>query len=157
MNFVGFKNTRALVVALFSILFVSLISSPAAAQGLTGQISGTVTDASGSTVSNTNVNLTNRQSGQTRSTKTNNEGHYVFTELLPGTFSMTVDAPGFKSFEQQEVVVTATERVTVPVALQIGSINETISVSEQVAQIQTESAERSGLITSRQMQEIPLK
>jgi len=61
------------------------------------------------------VNLTNRQSGQTRSTKTNNEGHYVFTELLPGTFSMTVDAPGFKRFEQQEVVVTATERVTVPV------------------------------------------
>ena len=157
MSFVGFKNTRALVVALFSVVYLSLISSPAAAQGLTGQISGSVTDSSGSTVSNANVNLTNRQSGQTRSTKTNNEGHYVFTELLPGTFSMTVDAPGFKRFEQQEVVVTATERVTVPVSLQIGSINETISVSEQVAQIQTESAERSGLITSRQMQEIPLK
>jgi hypothetical protein len=108
-------------------------------------------------VVNATLTLTNRESRQSRTTQTNNEGRYVFSELLPGRFSMTVDAQGFKRYEQQEITVTATERVTVPVQLQVGSINETVSVTGEVAQVQTESAERSGLITSRQMQELPLK
>jgi len=127
------------------------------AQGLTGQISGSVLDATGAAVANANVQITNTQTQQSRSTRTNNEGHFVFAELLPGSFNVTVDAPGFKKFQQTGVVVTATERVTLPISLQVGDVSETVSVTGEVTAVQTESAERSGLITSREMQEIPLK
>ncbi|MDQ2900866.1 MAG: carboxypeptidase regulatory-like domain-containing protein, partial [Acidobacteriota bacterium] len=127
-------------------------------QGLTGQLSGSVTDPSGAAVANADVQITNSQTAQTRAAKSDNQGHFVFTELLPGTFTLAVSAPGFKKYEQREISVTATERVTLPpLSMQVGALNETVSVTGEAAAVQTESAERSGLISSRQMQELPLK
>jgi len=132
--------------------------SDLSAQGLTGQLSGSVTDASGGSIANANVQIVNSQTNQTRSAKTDNDGRFVFTEILPGTYSLTVDNSGFKKYEQTGISITATERVTLPaIALQVGAITETVSVHEVTASVQTESSERSGLITSREMQEIPLK
>jgi len=78
--------------------------------------------------------------------------------LLPGDFSLTIDIPGFKKFQQTGVRASATERVVLPtIVLEVGTVSETVAVTGQVAAVQTESAERAGLITSREMQEIPLK
>jgi hypothetical protein len=127
-------------------------------QGLTGRLSGSVTDPSGSAIPNANVVITNSATKQSRSAKADPQGRFVFNELLPGTFVLTIDAPGFKKYERQEVIITAAERVSLPaIALQVGEVSETISVTGETAAVQTESAERSGLITSRQMQELPLK
>jgi hypothetical protein len=127
-------------------------------QGLTGQLSGSITDSSGSAVGSATVQITNTQTAQKRSTKTDEQGRFAFTELLPGTFAVSIDAPGFKHYEQKQVNVSATERVTLPaIALQIGDVSETVTVSGEIAAVQTGSSERSGLITSRQMQELPLK
>jgi Carboxypeptidase regulatory-like domain len=127
-------------------------------QGLTGQLSGSVTDPSGGAVANSAVQLTNTQTSQTRSSNTDNDGRFVFTELLPGTYSISIQNPGFKKYEQTGISVTATERVTLPaISLQLGAVSETISVTGQTAAVQTESSERAGLITSREMQEISLK
>src|SRR3954470_20793818 len=124
-------------------------------QGLTGQISGSVTDPSGGAVANSAVQLTNMQTSQTRSANTDTDGRFVFTELLPGNYSLSIQNPGFKKYEQTGINVTATERVTLPaIALQLGAVSETVSVTGQVAAVQTESSERAGLITSREMQEI---
>ncbi|HEX4169671.1 MAG TPA: carboxypeptidase-like regulatory domain-containing protein [Bryobacteraceae bacterium] len=128
------------------------------AQGLTGQVSGTLTDPTGAPVASANLSLKNIQTGESRSTKSDTDGHFVFPELLPGNFSLMVDAAGFKKFEQSPISVSATERVTLPtVTLQVGQVNETVSVSGEAAGIQTESAERSGLISNREMRELPLK
>src|SRR4051794_23738531 len=83
-------------------------------QGLTGQLSGSVTDPSGGAVANSAVQLTNTQTSQTRSTNTDNDGRFVFTELLPGIYSVNIQNPGFKKYEQTGISVTATERVTLP-------------------------------------------
>src|SRR5690242_12090698 len=80
-------------------------------QGLTGQISGVVTDPTGAAVPSAVVQIINSQTGQVRSTKVNEDGHFVFTELLPGTFTLTIDAAGFKKFEQKDIPVAANERV----------------------------------------------
>jgi len=131
---------------------------PLHGQGLTGQISGTVSDSSGAAIARAEVGLANRLTGQVRSTRTSDDGHFVFAELLPGTFSLTITADGFKKFEQKDVVLSATERLTLPpIALEVGQLTETVSVTAETARVQTESAERSGLISSREMQELPLK
>ena len=153
-------NRQSSIVAATLLALLVLLSTSAAlnAQGLTGQISGEITDPSQSSMVGADVQIVNRENAQTRVTKTDSRGHFVFTELLPGTFKLTVSAPGFKKHEQQEIVVTATERVTLPrIAMQLGSITDTVSVTAESAVVQTESAERSGLISARQMKELPLK
>lgn len=145
--------TAALVALLAGCWSGSLFS-----QGLTGQLSGSITDSSGSAIGSATIQITNTQTAQKRSTKTDAQGRFAFTELLPGTFSVSIDAPGFKHYEQSQVNVSATERVTLPkIALEIGALSETVTVSGETAAVQTGSSERSGLITSRQMQELPLK
>ncbi len=144
--------------ALCSIACLLALGGSLLGQGLTGQISGTVTDPSGGAVANSAVQLTSIQTSQTRSTNTDNDGRFVFPELLPGNYSITIQNAGFKKYEQTGISVTATERVTLPaISLQLGAVSETVSVTGQTAAVQTESSERAGLITSREMQEISLK
>jgi hypothetical protein len=127
-------------------------------QGLTGQLSGDLVDPSGASVAGANIQVSNLETGQNRSTKSDNQGHFVFTELLPGNFNLEVDAPGFKRVEQKGINVSSTERVTLPrITMQVGALTDTVSVTGESVVVQTESAERSGLINSRQMQELPLK
>jgi Carboxypeptidase regulatory-like domain len=141
-------------------LFLALVCCclSANAQGLTGQISGTITDANGAVVANAALKVTNLQIGQTRLTTSSAEGRFVIPELLPGTYTLTIEASGFKKFEQPDVVVSAAERVTLPaISLQVGGVGETVIVTGEQAAVQTESAERAGVITTRQYQELPLK
>src|SRR5438067_13513699 len=77
-------------------------------QGLTGQISGSVTDPSGGAVANSAVQLTNMQTSQTRSAYTDTDGRFVFTELLPGNYSINIQNSGFKKYEQTGINVTST-------------------------------------------------
>lgn len=148
---------RILTAILVLIASLGLTTLPTFPQGLTGQVSGTVLDQSGGAVPGVSLTLTSKSTGQIRTTRTNSDGYFVIPELLPGIYSLSAEAAGFKKYEQQEVAVTATERVTLSIALQVGAVTETISVTGQVVQVQTESAERSGLITAREMQELPLK
>jgi len=135
-----------------------LSQETARGQGLTGQLSGGVTDPSGGSVANADVVVTNSQTAQSRAVKSDNQGHFVIPELLPGTFTLSITASGFKKYEQQEIMISATERVTLPpIVMQVGAVSDTVSVTGEAAVVQTESAERSGLINTRQMQELPLK
>ena len=149
---------RHLVTATLFALSLWVCSGAVLAQGLTGQISGSVTDSSGAVVSNATLQLTNAQTGQTRSTTTSSEGRFVFPELLPGTFTLVIEATGFKKLEQANLVVSAAERVSLPaLALQVGAVGETVTVTAEQSAVKTESAERSGVINTRQFQELPLK
>src|SRR5438552_12105630 len=127
-------------------------------QGLTGSISGTVVDASGSAIPGAEIALVNVATSQTRQTISQSDGAFVFTQLLPGTFRLSVTASGFRKYEQTDVVLTATERVVLGrVPLEIGELAQTIEVQARTARLQTESAERSGLISTYQTENIPLK
>jgi hypothetical protein len=127
-------------------------------QGLTGSITGTVTDPTGSAIPDADLMLVNTGTNQTRQAKSGPNGDFVFTQLLPGTFRLTVTGKGFKKYEQTDIILTATERVVVPrIELQIGEITQTIEVQAETARIQTQSAERAGLISTDQTQNVPLK
>ncbi len=127
-------------------------------QGLTGQISGSIQDSTGSRVPGATVTATNTATGQVREAISDNDGDFVFTQLLPGTFQVSVNKEGFKRYEQRDIVVTATERVVLrSVVLDVGALTETVSVTAEAARLQTQSSERSGLINTRQVQELGLK
>jgi hypothetical protein len=128
------------------------------AQGLTGQISGSVVDSSRSVLPGANVTVQNQNTQVKREVVSDDNGQFVVTELLAGTYSVTVSLAGFKTVQQTDVVLSANERLALrPVVLEVGQLQETIAVMAEVARVQTRSAERSGLITQEQLEEVTLK
>jgi len=145
------------LLAFLPLLFLSIcFPFRLAGQGLTGQISGTVLDPSGSAAVGATVELTNAETSQGRNEKTDETGGFVFVELLPGRYQLKVVASGFKQYEQMEIVLTANERAVLrPISLQLGSLTESVSVSAEAAHVETQSGEHSGLLTSTQLTSSP--
>jgi hypothetical protein len=139
------------------LLFASL-AWRATAQSLTGQISGTVADPSNAGVPNATIELQNTDTAQVRQTVTDDTGSFLIAQLLPGTYNLKVSASGFTTFEQTGLVLTATERLTLrTITLRIGETRQTTTVQADAVRLQLQSSERSGLITAKQLQEVPLK
>jgi len=151
-------RTRFTRVALA--LAIALLNLPGLlqAQGLTGQITGTVTDTTGAVLPGATVTIKNAGTGFTRETPTDRDGVFLIPDLLAGTYDITVSLPGFKAFEQKGVVLGATERVAVrTIALEVGGLEETISVQSSDVQVQTANGARTGLITRDTMEDIATK
>src|SRR6185436_753552 len=128
------------------------------AQGLTGQISGTVMDSSGGVLPGVLVTIKNAGSGLTRETVTAADGAFLFPDLLAGTFDLTVTMQGFKTYEQKGIVLASTDRIRLrAIALDVGGVAETISVQADAVQVQTTNGARSGLITRDNIEDIALK
>jgi hypothetical protein len=142
----------------FGLLLLYSFLRLAYGQGLTGQLAGTVVDPGGAVVAGVKVSLSNAGISQTRESQTDNRGDFLFTELLPGSYELLVEAPGFKGYLESGISLSANERVTLrQIILQIGQVNEKLSVMAEAARIETQSSERSGLITTRQLQDLSLK
>lgn len=143
---------------LFTFFSILAFASLSFGQGLTGSITGTVGDSTGSPIAGIPVKLTNVGTSQVREVNTEATGDFVFTQLLPGRYRIEVSAKGFKRYEQNDVILTATERLALKrMELQVGEITQTIEVKAETARLQTQSAERSGLISLEQTQNVPLK
>jgi carboxypeptidase family protein/TonB-dependent receptor-like protein len=128
------------------------------AQGLTGQISGVVTDSGGGVLPGATVTIKNAGTNQTRETVTAADGAFLFPDLLAGKYDITVTVSGFKTYEQKGINLASTERVALrTIALEVGGLSETVSVQADAAQVQTTTAARSGLITRDNIEDIALK
>ena len=122
------------------------------AQQISGSLTGVVKDSQQASVINAKVTLSNPQQGTTRDATTGTDGAFVITQLQPGTYNLSVEATGFKKMEQKDVRVSANDRVSIgDIVLTVGALSETITVESTASQVQTASAERSGVLTNRQV------
>ena len=127
------------------------------AQGLTGQISGVITDATGAVMPGAVVTIRNVGTGLTRETVSRADGAFAFPDLLAGTFDLTVAMPGFKTYTQRGIELASTERVARTISLEVGGVSETITVESEALQVQTTTGARTGLITRDNIDDIALK
>jgi hypothetical protein len=128
------------------------------AQGLTGQMSGSVLDSSESVLPGATVTVVNAGTQASRTVTTDSNGVFTVTELLAGRYEVTVTLEGFKTYVQRDVQLSANERLALrPIRLDVGQLNETVAVTAEVARVQTLSGERSGTITQDQINDIALK
>ena len=149
---------RTLLKWSLAVTSATVLSLSVFAQGLTGQISGTLTDPNGGVVPNAKITVKNDETAQMREVTSDSDGNFFAPQLLPGTYSLVVSASGFKKFEQKGIVVTANERVAVrKITLEVGDVSQTVTVTAEQALVKTESAERAGLIDEQQIQGIALK
>lgn len=124
-------------------------------QQISGTITGVVKDSQQASVANAKISATNQEQGTIREGLTGADGSFVFTQLQPGAYTVAVEAQGFKKFEQRDVRIYANDRIALPdIVLSVGALNETVTVEAQAATVQTTSAERAGVLTSRQVTEL---
>ncbi len=128
----------------------------ACAQIVTGSIVGTVADSSGAAVPEASVTLVQSATGLTRRTATDVAGNFALGGLDAGEFTLTVAKTGFKTVEEKGVRLATGERLALSrLVMEVGALSETISVIAQGGTVvQTQSAERSDLITSRQVEDL---
>lgn len=139
------------------ILFVfSLFVLAAFAQTETGQIVGTVTDASGAVLPAATVTAKNVNTGATRNSTTNESGFYTFTNLPPGSYEVTVNAQGFAPY-RQKLEVTVGARTSVNASLKTGAATETIEVvgDTQNVQVDTVTSTLSQTVNATAMASLP--
>jgi hypothetical protein len=148
--------SRARLLLVFSLLisFFMLLAVPAVAQ-FEAALQGTVQDKSGAVVSGATVTATDNASGVAHSTTTNASGFYRIPELPPGTYSVSVEAKGFKKSLNAGVVVQAELLRGLDVTLELGGAQETVNVTETSAELKTEDASISSTLTATEVENLP--
>lgn len=139
-------------------LVILLLASAGGVQAQTasGQITGTVKDASGAVVPDAKVTLANQQTGLNRSTRTGETGAYTFPLLPTGVYSVTTEKQGFSSAKQSDIQVSVDQIVRIDLDLAIGSTTETVNVAANAVALDSETSAIGQVITQRQVTELPL-
>jgi len=117
---------------------------------------GSVTDPSGAVVPNADVTVTDSTQGQTRHDKTDNNGRYNLVNVIPGTYTVTIAASGFRTAEQTKVVITPNTVSRIDVHLEVGQASQQVSVSADTVELQTDKADTHSEITSAAVANLPI-
>lgn len=140
-----------------AVLLAFLFAGALSAQQISGSITGVVKDTQDAVITGARVTLTDQATGGSRSTTSGNDGAFVFTPVQPGTYTISIEAPGFKKYEQKDVKVFASDRVTLgDLVLSVGALTETITVEASAVQVSTQGAEKAGILTSRQVLDLAM-
>jgi hypothetical protein len=154
--------TRLSKIALFLISHLWIVcwllsALPSYCQKATGGIQGSLTDSAGAAVPNATITLIDEAGGQAVLQQSDPEGVFRFPELKPGSYAVTVAAPGFKESKIQHVVVLVSQVTPLKVPLQIGDTREEVTVTADSShQVETVSTESGVVVTADQIQHIAI-
>lgn len=129
----------------------------ASAQSVNGLISGTVADPQGAVIPGATVTITDQLTTESQSTQTASNGTFIFPETRPGTYTLTVEKPGFEKFRTVDIQLLTADRLSVgKVTLKVGSDTELVTVNSENAPVETTSSEQSAVISSAEMAALPV-
>ncbi len=126
------------------------------AQTVRGGLAGTVTDSTGAVIPGANIQAKNQRTGDVSTAVSTSAGQYRFPELPLGSYDVTASAAGFKSSVLTGVQVQIQQITALDVTLQAGGAAETVTVDANAPTIQTESSDIGGIVSSKQIVELPL-
>jgi hypothetical protein len=152
----AFRSTvlRAFVFVVLSLFVVSGIQLQA--QTVTGTISGSVLDPSGSVVPSAEISVTNQETSVVRTTTGTADGLYSVPSLIPGRYSVQVKAQGFNTTVVKDVVVNTGTETRTDLHLEVGTTNQAITVTESIPTVETTSSDVSQVMSQDLIKIIPL-
>src|SRR5262245_19803879 len=106
----------------------------------TASLFGTVTDAQAAVVPGAHVTVTNVATGLSRTAVSDPSGAFVFSLLPVGSYSLAVEQSGFRKYERRGIVLQANDNAQADVTMQVGNVQETVTVEAQASQVDTRSA-----------------
>ena len=124
-------------------------------QATTGSISGIVLDSNQGSVPNADVKITNTETGAEREATTSPEGLFAVPRLAPGTYVVKVTKQGFRVYEVRPVTVVLAQDTNLRVALEIGSVSETVEVEGSTPLVETTTAQTTATFDNKQIAELP--
>jgi hypothetical protein len=149
------RRPLAILAALFA--FVLLVPAPPAqAQVVNGTLLGNVRDGSGAAIPGVTVTATEVNTNTVRTAVSNDTGYYILPNLRDGLYRVEAEIEGFKKFARESVKVDVNTTVRVDVALEVGDMRETVTVSAETPALQTDRTDTGRLIEAKQVQEMPL-
>ncbi len=143
-------------LAFFIIVVLSLGPSLALGQGeTTSAIVGQVTDSTNAAIAGAAVTATNRETGATRKAVTDGAGRFDFPQLMPGTYSVSVEAEGFKPAQNENVVSGLGQKQSVDFSLRIAQASETVEVNSESPLLNPEDANTSTNLNAPALENLP--
>src|SRR6266481_3818401 len=152
----GRRLNRSPVSAVLFVMVCILAPERAYAQVLYGSLVGNVKDSSGAAVAKAIVRATDKGTNQSREVITDESGGYSFTDLQGGIYNQKVSQQGFKTFEQTDITVSANNVNRVDVVLQVGGVNETVTVTGEGPVLQTDTSEVHADLVANELENLPV-
>src|SRR5712664_2717332 len=138
-------------------LAISLISAGRAHAQVSGAtLNSTVTDASGATIPQAQLVITNVSTGVTRNVTTDSAGFYTAPNLLPGTYEVRVTATGFSTQVRTGITLTVGAQQALPITMQVGQVSQTVEVTTEAPTVELTSSTLSAQVTGATVRELPL-
>jgi hypothetical protein len=150
------KRTLPSPVAMSLVFVLLLANSTAFSQETRGALLGTVKDAQGGVVSGAKVVVTNTEINSSSKLVTNDSGYFEFPYLLPGSYSVSVTAPGFREFVQRGIALTVNSRRSIDISLEVGAVEQQVAVVADAPMLETTTASGSTTLTNRQVMDLPV-
>jgi carboxypeptidase family protein len=140
----------------FTICFALLFGTAGLAQLYTGSATGIVQDPTGAVIPNASVTLVDTGKGLKYPATTDSTGRYVLRSLPPSTYSIRVEASGFRPEVQNDIVIAVNQNLTLNISLQVGATSEAIEVTAAAPALSTEDAVTGQNLTRTYINDLPL-
>lgn len=148
--FAGFSVVAVCILVLF-------LGCPAAWGQAATSLRGTIADPSGAAIPNATVHLVNSDTNLQRTATTDEQGNYVFPQVLPGNYALEVDANGFAKYRQTGIQLLVNLPATVNVKMKIGQSLETVTVTEQAPVVNATDASEGNTMGQEQLEQLPIE
>jgi hypothetical protein len=148
------RTSPLLKFGLIALLFVSV--DACLAQSDRGSITGSLTDPTGNVIPAAPVTATNEATGVQSRTVTTGDGYYTIPSLPAGSYSLTVQAPGFQKLIRNGITVSVDAAIRVDLVLTVGATSATVTVTEDAPLLKTENPENDIVVTSNDINELPI-
>jgi hypothetical protein len=156
--FAGARGRKLTPIAVFCTVILALGIAPLRvfAQMNTGTILGVISDPTGAAIPGASVTITNEGTQIAQKTVTDTSGNYTVPDLIPGVYSVTAEKEGFNRLTRSGITLEVDQKARVDVALQIGSVTQSVEVTGEAPLVQTESATQGQVVNSNQIVGLPL-
>lgn len=137
------------------LLMMLLVAIPASAQQGTTELRGRVIDAQGAVLPGVTVVVRNQETGMVRDTVSGQDGTFIASGLVPGTYQLNAELQGFKKFERKDLRLEVGKTSSLDVSMSVGTIEETVTVTSESPLVDVTSKEIGGNITSETLVKLP--
>jgi hypothetical protein len=128
----------------------------AQSQASTGQIAGIVTDTQGAAIAKATVTASNKQSGLSRSSTSNDDGLYAILLLPPGIYNVSAEASGFAATSIKDVEVTVGRTFDLKISMSASGVQEVVNVTAGAIQVQTTRSEADSVLNQKAIENLPI-
>ena len=139
------------ILALSAILWISAGLS----QDFRASLNGLVTDPTGAAVVGAKIKVTNIERNAVSDAVSNESGRYTIPFLIPGKYTVEVEAPGFKKYVRESIELQIGSRAGLDIRLELGAVSEEVTVTGQMSQLETETASRGGIVDNKLLLNVP--